>query len=113
MCVAVSPLRADAIVAGMANGMVAFCSLSASAGLRITSTLQPFSQTSNNGITSFATNVDSHPISFMYFSPHTPQHVLVGCAHGALALCDTTSNSIITNFDYKECGKLRGMAWSL
>lgn len=108
---AVSPLRADTIVAGTANGLAVFCTLSASAGLRITSTLQPFS--SMNKITNNSNNNDLLPVSFVCFSPHTAQHVLVGSAHGALALCDSTSNTIITYFDYTEYDKLRGVAWSL
>uniref|UniRef100_A0A0A9YJP3 Protein transport protein SEC31 n=1 Tax=Lygus hesperus TaxID=30085 RepID=A0A0A9YJP3_LYGHE len=66
-----------------------------------------------------ATTIQQHshepfPVSVICFSPHNPQHLIVGSCYGALALLDASSGSLVHYFDYKECGDaLRGVVWSL
>lgn len=95
--VTASKVRPELVACGTADGTLGLFLLSASTGLRLTASVQPFPS--------------ALPVSALAFSPFNDNYLALGSSEGALSLFSVDSNALIQSFSY-NAKDVSALAWS-
>lgn len=106
-----SKSRSELIACGCADGVAAILLLSASTGLRVKASLQPFPSSNHTRLPSFPA-AGHLAVSTLAFSPFNDNYLAMGSNQGgALALFSVDSNALVQTFAYPALD-VSGLAWS-
>lgn len=97
VAVTASKVRPELVACGTADGTLGLFLLSASTGLRLTASVQPFPS--------------ALPVSVLSFSPFNDNYLALGSSEGALSLFSVDSNALIQSFAY-NAKDVSALAWS-
>eukprot|EP00796_Vickermania_ingenoplastis_P011368 gene11368-7874_t len=105
VAVTASKIRPELVACGTTDGTLGLFVLSASTGLRLTASVQPFPTPS------LITGAPALPVSTLAFSPFTDNYLAMGSSEGAVSIFSVDANALMMSFTY-IAKDVSGLAWA-